>query len=260
MKRAPVLARASEGAPAVARPPEVAPVLARASEGAPRQSAAGRTRRVVVAQRGTVAAAVVLAFVGLALRGDAQQASARLDDQVVPLLTAHVPCRLSGGEAVAHAASLEQLATARWARVPFALREAPRAALQMAEAEACYAAANERVGRQRSAAARRAYGAEMQRRFARARLLLRTHLARSRAEEARGAPFGSRFARAGAPLASALGRAAARSDAQLQVATLLALLERAPPSAEPYRRELARLARRYAVEASEHLGPEEDPR
>ena len=204
---------------------------------------------VGVGRRVAVASAVVLAFVWLALHGDTQKVSERLDDQVAPLPGADVPCRLVGNEAHAHAASLEQLATARWERVPFALREAPRAALQMAEAEACYAAANDREGRLRSAAARRAYGAEVERRFARARLLLRVSLAR---------PHAGRAVVHASP--SSLTRASVPSDAQLQVATLLALLERAPPRAESYRHELTRLSLRFAAEASERRRSEENER
>ena len=75
-------------------------------------------------------------------------------------------CRLSDDEASMHARSLEALADARWQRVPFALREGPRARLEMAEAEACYEAAGDRAGRRRCESKLRGFEAELARRWA----------------------------------------------------------------------------------------------
>ncbi|MDB4977544.1 MAG: hypothetical protein JWN48_5885 [Myxococcaceae bacterium] len=185
-----------------------------------------RPRRASLA-RLLVVAAVVLACSGLALRAQptaSPPSSPGRPEQPTALPALAASCRLRGDEAVAHASSLEQVARARWQRVPFALGEAPRAAAQMAEAEACYEAARDREGRMRSGAAKRAYEAELQRRFSHASLLLRaTHGARGTDDR----------------------------TAQHQVESLLALLERAPASADSYRRELTRLARSYAASSAE---------
>lgn len=178
---------------------------------------------------------VVLGFIWLALRDPIHAELAPLDAEVTPLPEARPSCRLTGSEALANARTLEQMAMARWERVPFALREAPRAVLQMAEAEACFEVAGDRGGRMRSAAKRRSYASEVERRFAHARLLLRA------ATRARPAQQTDRTEQA----------EQADARASRQVATLLALLERAPPSAQPYRAELTQLQRRYAAAAAE---------
>lgn len=126
-------------------------------------------------------------------------------------------CRLHGDEAVTHARALEQAASARWERVPFALDEAPRALLQMSEAELCYGALN-REGRVRSANKRREYETEIERRFARARLALRV-----------------------------AARAGQHARARKQIAILRALSSRAPDGVRAYRAELERLDHAYAA-------------
>jgi hypothetical protein len=184
---------------------------------------------------------LVLAGAWLALdEGQAELALAS-EEEVSPLPEHEPRCRLAGAEALAHARSVEQMATARWERVPFALREAPRAVEQMAEAQACYEAGGDRDGRMRSAARQRAYEAEVLRRFARARLLLRA---------------------ASMPVRESSG--AARDEdgreerARRQVATLLALLERAPEGAQAFRQELMRLEQAYAASAAERARAGQD--
>jgi hypothetical protein len=190
-------------------------------------------------------ALVVLACAWLALAHDVRPVAPRVERQISPLPSGATSCRPRGREALEHARSLEQVAAARWERVPFALHEAPRAVAQIAEAEACFAAANDERGRTRAAATRRSYAAELERRFVRARLLLRAALRASDATE-RGFPacfFRSR--KEPRPCTPRESVAVARE----QVAILLALLDRASPSALPYRAELEQLARHYAAES-----------
>jgi hypothetical protein len=103
------------------------------------------------------------------LRGRGERAAPTLDD---PLASAAPGCRLSGEAALQRARQLEALADASWERLPFDDGEAPDAVLQIAEAEACFRAAFEREGRQRCELKRRSYGAELARRWSRARLYL----------------------------------------------------------------------------------------
>jgi len=193
-------------------------------------------------------ALVVLACAWLALARDVHPAQPLLEPEISPLPSGSAGCRPRGSDALEHAHTLEQVAAARWERVPFALHEAPRAVAQIAEAEACFAAANDRSGRTRAAAARRSYAAELERRFLRARLLLRAALRQQGTpEHAWPASFFRWRAERLAP-ASHAPRASA-AIAREQVTILLALLDRAPPSALPYRAELEQLARRYAADA-----------
>ncbi|MDB4987209.1 MAG: hypothetical protein JWN04_2387 [Myxococcaceae bacterium] len=178
-----------------------------------------------VALKLLVVVSVGLTCVLAAVHQSPRVSPSQLADEVTPLPELVAGCRLQGEQARAHASALEQSAHARWQRVPFELREAPRALLEVGEAVACYAAAGDRAGRLRSAAVRHVYEAEVERRFARARLRL---LALSRRSVAH--------------------HRAPQQDAQAryEVATLLALLDHAPSRAEPLRRELLQLERSYA--------------
>lgn len=200
-----------------------------------------------VAARLVLVVLVVLASVWVAL--DEGQAGALVpnDEEVTPLPSESVRCRFAAAEALAHARSVEQMATARWERVPFALREAPRAVLQMAEAEACYESAGEREGRMRSGAKRRAYEADVLRRFAHARLLL--HFASIKASATDETDTNAKETLAQREL-----------EARRQVAALLALLDRAPSSAVPFRKRLEQIDRVYAARAAERARqPKEQP-
>jgi hypothetical protein len=205
----------------------------------PRAPMRARGVRRAPVPRWLAGALVVLVCALLALRESASEPAPELEPEVSPLPVLPHGCRAQGADALAQASALEQVAKARWERVPFALREAPRAIVQLAEAESCFLAANDRVGRMRSAATRRIYENELARRFARARLLLRVAM------------------RAGAR------HPQQRRDAQLlgiqtQVARLLALLDRAPPSAAAYRAELEQLARSSAAERGSRVSREEN--
>lgn len=146
----------------------------------------------------------------------------QLEEEIDPLPALPARCRLSGGEALSHARALEKTARARWERVPFAVEEAPRALLQMAESELCYGVLD-RAGRLRSAAQRSDYAAEIVRRFARARLLLRVAVREQRPDRARK-----------------------------QLAVLRALLStRATPAVQAFRAELEQLDRTYAAQLAE---------
>jgi hypothetical protein len=194
--------------------------------------------------RWLAAAGVVSAFMWLALQHSARTAELSMETEISAVPATPRRCRAHGDQARAQASLLEQLAAASWERVPFEPAESPRAVAQIAEAEVCFAAAHDRAGRLRSAALYYRYSADLERRFARARLLLRIAV---RAEERR-----ARDPRSGVQLAP--------SDAVArQVAMLLALLERAPPSALGYRVELERLARRQRVEQPATLTRMESP-
>lgn len=146
----------------------------------------------------------------------------QLEEEIDPLPQLPARCRLAGGEALAHARSLEKTARARWERVPFAVEEAPRALLQIAEAELCYGVLD-RAGRLRAAAQRSEFAAETVRRFARARLLLRVAVREQRLDHARK-----------------------------QLAVLRALLStRGTPAARAFRDELEQLDRTYAAQLAE---------
>jgi hypothetical protein len=180
--------------------------------------------RRAVARWWWVALAALLCAVGalLIVTDFANDAAAEREERdVSPIPQMPTRCRLSGHEAVAHARSLEHMAAARWERVPFALEEAPRALLQVSEAELCYAA-YDRVGRLRAAAKRNEYEAEIARRFSRARLLLRVAMRNERLDRARQ-----------------------------QIAVLRALLSRARDEAHAYRNELEQLDRAYAAQLIE---------
>jgi hypothetical protein len=195
-----------------------------------------------------VTALVVLACAWLALAPDVHPAQPPVELEISPLPSGNTGCRPRGSDALEHARSLEQVAAARWERVPFALHEAPRAVAQIAEAEACFAAANDRSGRARAAAVRRSYAAELERRFVRARLLLRAALRQDGTpERVWPATFVRARAERLAPASHELRESAA--IAREQVAILLALLDRAPPSALAFRAELEQLARHYAAGA-----------
>jgi hypothetical protein len=146
----------------------------------------------------------------------------QLEEEIDPLPPPPASCRLTGAEALSHARSLEKTARARWERVPFAVEEAPRALLQMAESELCYGVLD-RAGRLRSAAQRSEYAAEIVRRFARARLLLRVAVREQRPDRARK-----------------------------QLAVLRALLStRASQPVQAFRAELEQLDRTYAAQLAE---------
>jgi hypothetical protein len=164
-----------------------------------------------------IAALLLLSLSDFASDVAAEQA----DHDVSPLPRLPSRCRLSGAEALAHARALEQMATARWERVPFAIEEAPRALLQVAEAELCYGVLD-RAGRLRTTAKRAEYEAEIGRRFARARLLLRVALRDQRLDRARK-----------------------------QIAVLRALLSRAVDEGLTYRAQLEQLDRAYAAQLVE---------
>lgn len=165
----------------------------------------------------------------LALQQSVSSAELPLEPELSPVPVAPTRCRAQGDQALAQARLFEQLASASWERVPFAPRESPRAVEHIAQAEACYAEAHDRTGRLRTAAAYYRYSADLERRFARARSLLRMAV---RADEKREREQPTD------------GRPSAAHALSRQVADLLALLERAPPSARAYRTELQRLARR----------------
>lgn len=177
---------------------------------------------------------VIAAVVGLAclcaaaLDVGVHGAGEALETPVSPLPALSVRCRFAGAEALLHARALEQMARARWERVPFAIEEAPRAYLQMGEAELCYGV-RDRAGRLRAAATRREYQQEIERSFARARLLLRVALRDERLDQARQ-----------------------------HIATLTALLERAPDASQAFRAELQQLDRTYAAELSELAEEDEE--
>jgi len=192
--------------------------------------------RATAPSRVLAAALVVLASAWLALAREVHSGVASVEPEISPLPAGVGGCRPRGKEALEHARALEQVAAARWERVPFALHEAPRAVAQIAEAEACFAAANDRTGRTRAAATRRSYAAELERRFARARLLLRAALREDDATKR-------------ASRAAALRSNEPAAVARQQLAILLALLERAAPGARAYRDELEQLARHYAAES-----------
>lgn len=187
---------------------------------------------------------VMAGFTWLALQQSVGSAELRLEPEISPVPVAPARCRAHGEQALAQARLLEQLASASWERVPFEPRESPRAVEHIAEAEACYAQARDRTGRLRTAAAYYHYSADLERRFARARLLLRMAMRadekRERARHTDGSPGPAR----------ALSRL---------VAELLALLERAPPSARAYRTELQRLARRVGGAGHETQTRRETP-
>jgi len=154
--------------------------------------------------------------------GDAAVTESQLGEpELTALPRAPTACRFAGDEALAHARTLERAASAHWERVPFALEEAPRAYLQMSEAELCYGVAD-RPARLRTAAKRREYEAEIERRFARARLLLSVAQREQQLERARK-----------------------------QIAALRALLERAPEEVRALRAELEQLDRTYAAQLVE---------
>jgi hypothetical protein len=181
-----------------------------------------------VLPRAFVAAAVVIGFVLLALHRREPTADSSLEQAIEPLATSARGCVLRGADALANARALERVAAGRWERVAFALEEAPQAAMQMAEAAACYAAAHDREARVRAEGLASIYAAEVERRFVRARLLLRVAIREQRADRVRA-----------------------------QVATLLALLASAPPGALAFRRELEQVARDHAAKAYERASLEE---
>lgn len=187
----------------------------------PRESGGGPLQR-----RGVVLVmlASLSAFVLVAVRE--RDAHVRLSElaqeEIDPAPALPTRCALPSYEARAHATALEQVATARWERVPFAPEEAPRALSQMAEAELCYGALD-RGARMRTRGRKRAYAAELTRRFQRARLLLRVALREGRLEAARQ-----------------------------QIAVQLALLSRAAAArSQHYRARLAQLDRAYEAELIE---------
>lgn len=190
-----------------------------------------------------VVALVVSASAGLARQQSVSTADLPLDNEISPTPVAPVRCRAQGEQALAQARLLEQLASASWERVPFEPRESPRAVVQVAEAEACFAAARDRTGRLRTAALFYRYSADLERRFARARLLLR--IALRSVEGHKDEPLDR-----GHHAASQIPR---------QIAALLALLERAPSEAQAYRSELQRLAGRFHSEWPETDNPMEAP-
>lgn len=83
-----------------------------------------------------------------------------------------VDCGRSRENALPHALDLERMADAHWERVPFSRADAPRAVMEMGEAESCFNLVGERTGRLRAQAKRRVFVQEVERRFARARLNL----------------------------------------------------------------------------------------
>jgi hypothetical protein len=189
--------------------------------------------------RALAALGVVSSFAWLALQQSAHSADVHVELEISALPSAPARCRAQADQAHAHARLLEQLASAAWERVPFDPHESPRAVAQVAEAEVCFAAAHDRVGRTRSAGLRSRYAADLERRVAHARLLLRVAMRdeelRARAPSTQGVPLPSRRVSG-------------------QVSTLLALLERAQPEAQAYRAELEQLARRYSAEPQPATG------
>jgi hypothetical protein len=180
---------------------------------------------VRMAPRIFVGLLVVAAFAALALGEASTPVEETPEPEVAPLPSVDPRCRLTGGDAIAHARTLEHAARLRWERVPFALDEAPRAALLMAEAEACFGAGQDRTARVHAAGLRALYQDAVTTGFRRARLLLRVAL-----------------------------RDGSVSRARAQIAILTALLSKAPESAKPYRAELAQLGRTYAANAARAAG------
>jgi len=179
-------------------------------------------------------------------RPEARGVRVPLEPEASPLLVVADGCRVQGAEARSHAAALEQQSLLRWERVPVMPSEAPHAIAQLAEAEACFAVAGDRMGRTRAASTRRVYVAELLRRFSHARLMLRAATRdrlRSKAEL---------VATETSPLSERAGAEERVAMAQRQLAILVALLERAPPSVWAYRDELSREARRYAASRPAH--------
>lgn len=179
-------------------------------------------------QAGLVIAVMSLSLV-LALDGDTTPGADLLDAEVSPLPALPSRCPLQGSETRSHARALEQLAAARWERVPFAPEEAARAVLQMAEAERCYATAGERDAMLRAEQARELYARELMQRFVHARLLLRAALREGRTERVR-----------------------------THAEQLRALLAHAPEEAQRYRAELAQRARIYTAGSLEQTSREEE--
>lgn len=192
-----------------------------------------RARRRELLARALVVVVVMLGSAMLALQAARPQAVAADEPDISPLPAASPVCRVQGEQARAEARAREQVAHARWERVPFAQREAPHAIAMIAEAESCYAAGGDRAARMRVAAVRRSFERELERRFTRARLALRNTLRERPHERARS---------------DAQSRERAASAARMYRA-LRDLLDRAQPSAFAYRDELERLARVYAADA-----------
>jgi hypothetical protein len=182
-----------------------------------------------------VATGVVLAFAALALRSSAHTGRVDVEHELIVTHGVLAVCRAHRAQAGAHARLLEQQASASSERVPFDARESPRSVALMAEAEACFAAAQDRSGRTRAAGLRARYAADLERRVALTRLRLRVAM---RSLDVPVSEPGTR------------GDGAGSSQIAREAATLLALLERAPRSVQPYRAELTQLVRRHAVERS----------
>jgi hypothetical protein len=145
-----------------------------------------------------------------------------MDDELDPAPALPTRCPLARDDACRYAHALEEAASARWQRVPFAPEEAPRALVQMAEAELCYGALD-RAARLRAAGKRRSYEAELARRFQRARLILHVALRERRLARARQ-----------------------------QIAALTSLLTgAAAPESRRYLAQLQQLDRAYAAELVE---------
>jgi hypothetical protein len=177
-----------------------------------------------------LAVAALALLVGLSLSGSGD-ADAGVEEPALerPLPSAWPSCRLRGEAALARAKGMEALADASWERLPFALEEAPKAVIYMAEAESCYRAGFDREGRQRAEAKRNTYEAELSRRWARAQLGL--ELARRRG---------------------------ALSDVRSEIARLLALSSRAGPEGDPYRRWLERMDRVAQARVAESKAKEKE--
>ncbi len=110
-----------------------------------------------------VALSIVLAAIAAALHW----LPPRAHDEAEPMpQTFAARCALRGTEAGTHARALEQRARLHGQRAPFELDEGQRATELFAEAEACYRAAGDRSGTQRSASERRRHQAELAQRDA----------------------------------------------------------------------------------------------
>ena len=99
-------------------------------------------------------------------------ASSDAPDLESPLSVDPAVCQVSRAAALTHARTLEELSDASWERIPFDLREAPRAVARSGEAEGCFRVVGDREAAQRVALKRRTYEADLRRRWSRAKLKL----------------------------------------------------------------------------------------
>ncbi len=145
------------------------------------------------------------------------------------LFTAEPGCALAGEQARNRAFEAERAARARWERVPYAVSEGPSAVLHLSEAVQCFRTSGDRESRARVEHDLTVWKRDLERVYARSRLSLT--LAR-RANDAH----------------------ASAKEAK----TLLALLVKAGPGADPYRAYLAGVERASRAALIERLRAAEE--